>query len=243
MAKSNAPTFSSLSNGLLAAVPQREYERLAPHLEKVALVLKAVLIEASEAIPFVYFPLSGVISLLSSSERDDLGVEVGIVGREGMAGLPVFLGMPAAPIRGFVQVPGEALRMRAHDFRRHVGYDCPLHAQLLRYTHTFLAQVSQSVACNSQHPIGKRLCRWLLLMHGYAGQDRFPVTHQFLAALLGVRRATVSVAARKLREARLIAYGGGQMMVLDRKGLETAACGCHKVIQEELDRLSVERAG
>jgi CRP-like cAMP-binding protein len=225
-----------VSNRLLAALPRREYGRLLPHLESVPLPSRAVLHQPDEPIRHVYFPTGGVVSLLTSLEGGR-GVEVGVVGREGMAGLAVFLGVEGTPARAVVQVPGEALRMRAEDFRAHVGRDTRLHDLLLRYTHAFLAQVAQSVACNARHPVARRLCRWLLLVHSRAGTDRFPLTHEFLAAMLGVRRASVTEAAGWLQEAGLIRCGRGQLTVLDRNGLESNSCGCHRVVEAELDRV------
>lgn len=223
-----SPVRTPSANSLLASLPKREYERLRPHLEPAPLVLRAVLHEASEPVSHVWFPKSGVLSFIASAGPESTGIEVGLVGREGMAGLSVFLGAPAALTRCVVQVPGEALRLGAAQFRAAVAPGCALNALLLRYTHAFLAQVSQSVACNALHPVEKRLCRWLLMMHGRAGAECFPLTHEFLAAMLGVRRATVTVAARKLLQAGLIRYARGEVTVLDRPGLEQTACPCHR---------------
>jgi CRP-like cAMP-binding protein len=225
------------TNCLLAALPLRERNRLVPYLEPMPLTFKAVLYQAGQPITHVYFPVGGVLSLISTADGRSDGVEVGLVGREGMAGLAVFLRAETAPFRCVVQVPGDCFRMRAEDFRRRVGHDSTLHGILLQYTHAFLTQLSQSVACNSLHPIEQRLCRWLLAVHDRVEVNRFPLTHEFLAAMLGVRRASVTEAASGLRQAGLIRYGGGQLTVLQRPGLEETACGCHRVIQREFDRL------
>jgi CRP-like cAMP-binding protein len=127
--------------------------------------------------------------------------------------------------------------MPAEAFRDRVGHHSPLHALLLRYTHAFLAQVSQSVACNCRHTVEQRCCRWLLMMHSRLGTDHFPLTHEFLAAMLGVRRASVTEVARALRRARLIRYTRGHMTVLNHRGLESAACECFAAVQAEYDRL------
>jgi CRP-like cAMP-binding protein len=125
--------------------------------------------------------------------------------------------------------------MAGDDFRRRVDRDSALHGLVLRYTHSFLAQVSLSLACNSLHPVVCRLGRWLLLVHNRAGADQFPLTHEFLAAMLGVRRATVTEAAGALQRDGLIRYGRGMVTVLDRPGLESAACGCYRAIRAHLD--------
>jgi CRP-like cAMP-binding protein len=230
--------FVPPGNQLFAAFPH-EYERLLPYLEPTSLVFKAAVYEPGQAINHVYFPITGVLSLICPLEGKELGVEVGVVGREGMAGLAVFLGMESMPLHCIVQVPGDALRMRADDFRAQIGRECPLHGLLLRYTHAFLSQVSLALACNSLYPVEKRFCRWLLMMHARVGSDQFPLTHEFLAAMLGVRRASVTEVARRLRRAGLIRYDRGQITVLDRNGLEASACDCHRRAQAEMDRLHV----
>lgn len=235
MPRSDAPAAPPV-NRLLAALPPREYERLFPHLRSVVLAFRAVLQEPNQPIPFVYFPCSGVISLLIPPEGKGDGIEVGMVGREGVAGLPVFLGADATNVRWVVQAPGEALRMQFEDFRASAARR-PLLDLLLLYTNALLAQKSQSVACNALHPVEERLCRWVLTMHSRVESDNFPLTHAFLAAMLGVRRASVTEAARTLQEAGLIRYGRGRLEVLDRPGLERAACRCHRAAEAELDRL------
>jgi CRP-like cAMP-binding protein len=230
MPRSDAPGRVPPPNRLLAALPPREYDRLRPHLEPAPLTTRAILYEPGQPVRHVYFPGSGVLSLLGVLPDGD-SIEVGVVGREGMAGLSVFLGVESGPTRCLVQVPGEALRMAADAFRSRVGRGSRLHGLLLRYTHGLLAQVAQSAACNALHPVEQRMCRWLLMVHSRAGSDRFPLTHDFLAAMLGVRRASVTEAARELRQAGLIRYGQGQLTVLDRPGLEVAACACYRTDQ------------
>jgi CRP-like cAMP-binding protein len=236
MPRSDAPGRATPpANRLLAALPPKERTRL--RLEQVPLALRDVLFEAGQPVTHVYFPSSGVVSLLSPPEGVGEGVEVGLVGREGMVGLAVFLGADSSPFRCIVQVPGDALRLPADEFRSRVGRDSPLHGLLLRYTNAFLSQVSLSVSCNSLHSLEKRLCRWLLMTHVRAETDEFMLTHELLAAMLGVRRASVTEAARGLRQAGLIRYVRGQITVLDRPGLEAAACPCHRIAQREFDRL------
>jgi CRP-like cAMP-binding protein len=221
---------------LLAALPRRDLDRLLPHLEWVTLHFRAVLHESHQPLRYAYFPAGAVLSLLSPGDDND-GVEVGLVGPEGMAGLALFFEASSAPFRCVVQVPGEAYRLPAAAFRRRVRRDGALHGLLLRYAHAFLAQASQCAACNALHALEQRLCRWLLAVHGRVRVDRFPLTHEFLAAMLGVRRATVTEAARALRERGLIRYGRGHLTVLDRQGLADGACGCHAVVQREFANL------
>ena len=223
-------------NRLLAALPPYEYDSLRPHLEPVTLLFRTVLHEPAQTIPFVYFPESGVISVLIPPEGRGEGVEVGMVGREGMVGLPVLLGADTTPARWVVQAPGAALRVPAEMFRAEFGQGT-LHELLLLYTNAFLAQVSQSVACNALHAIEERLCSWLLMMRNRVESDHFRLTHAFLAAMLGVRRASVTQAATGLQRDGLIRYSRGRLEVLDLDGLESAACGCHRITQAELDRL------
>ena len=237
MSTSEASFSAPRGNRLLGALPPREYRRLRPHLDCVPLSLKAVLHEPGQRVKYLYFPISGMLSLLRVHEGRGGRIEVGVVGREGMVGLPVFLGTTVTSTQSMVQVPGEALRLRASTFRRLVSRESKLHEMLLRYTHVFLTQVIQWVACNSLHSVEKRLCRWLLAVHDRATGDHFPLTHEFLAAMLGVRRASVTDAARRLRQAGLIHYGGGQLTVLDRRGLERAVCGCYHTVRSELVRL------
>ena len=237
MPRSDAPGRTPPVNRLLAALPPREYERLLPHLRLVPLPFRAVLQEANKPIPFVYFPVGGVISQLMPLEGAGEGVEVGLVGRQGVVGLRVFLGARSTLARWVVQAPGEAWRMRAADFRACAARR-PLRDLLLSYTGIMLSQTSQFVVCNALHPVEERLGRWVLMMHTRTESDHFPLTHAFLAAMLGVRRASVTEAARVLQEAGLIRYVRGRLDVLDRRGLESAACGCHRAAQEELDRLT-----
>jgi CRP-like cAMP-binding protein len=239
MPRLDAPRSVPPTNRLLGALPAREYRRLSSHLETVPLTPKAVLHESDRPIDYVYFPISGIVSMLSRSDGQTGSIEVGVVGREGMAGLPAFLGTGMSALRSIVQMSGQALRLKAKKISSAAVRGSTLHVLLLRYTHVFLTQVAQGVACNSLHPVEKRLCRWLLAVQDRSGVDCFPFTHEFLAAMLGVRRASVTEAARRLRRAGLIRYGGGQLTVEDRPGLEAAACGCYRMVQAEMERVLV----
>lgn len=227
---------SPIRNLLLAALPPRELRRLSPVLETVSLELKTILHVPGEPISHLYFPTGCVASLVMQME-DGGHIEVGLVGREGVIGLPVFLGVETSPVLSLVQVPGEMVRIPSSDFRACIGRTPVLQQLLLRYTHALLTQLSHAAACSSRHPLSKRLCRWLLLLQNRAEADRFPMTHELMSVLLGVRRASVTEAARELQQAGLIHYRRGQLMVLDRPGLEAAACCCYRAMQNHLDYL------
>lgn len=237
MSSSAISSMSSPINLLLSALPKREYKRLLPHLEDVPLSFKDVLNEPGQPATYLYFPTHGMISLILPSSGRGGSLEVGVVGREGMVGLSIILGVAEMFTRCMVQVPGEALRIRADTFRAVVSRDSALHQLLLRYVHFFLTQLSQRVACNALHSVEKRLCYWLLTVRDRANTDHFPLTHQFLAAMMGVRRASVTEAARRFRKAGMIRYGGGQLTILNRHRLEKAACGCYRIVKTELSRL------
>jgi CRP-like cAMP-binding protein len=234
MAVSESPGVPP-ENRLLAALPKAEYERLRPRLESMSLAIKQVVYEADRPIPHVYFPRNCVISMVLNLEGS--AVEIGTVGHEGMAGLPVFLGTDSLPSMALCQVPGEAVRVKARAFREAVRDSGPLHDLMHRYAHYLLVQSSQSTACNRLHPAEERLCRWLLMTQDRVGADRFPLTQEFMAQMLGVRRPTVSLVASTLQKAGLIQYSRGKVAVVDRPGLESAACECYAVTRKELERL------
>jgi CRP-like cAMP-binding protein len=217
---------------LLATLPRQEYDRLRPHLEPVPLESRAVLHEAGRPVHFLYFPTAGAVAVVRSADATTRGIAVGLIGREGALGLGVVHGVGTSLTQWVVQLPGAALRMASEDFRALVRHDSPLHGLLLRYTHGFVGQVFQTAACNALHPVGRRLAGLLVQMHNHAGADTFPLTHEFLAQMLGVRRASVTGAAGKLQEAGVVRYSKGSLTVVDRGGLERAACGCHRIIQE-----------
>lgn len=224
------------TNRLLAALPQEDYARLAPHLEVVDLAFKELIYRPDEPIRFVYFPLDGVVSLLATM-ADGAAVEVASVGREGMVGLPAFLGARSLAGQAFAQIPGRAARLGADALREATAASGPLRDLLQRYTQAMFDLVAQSAACNRLHPLDERLARWLLMTHDRLGADRFPLTQEFMGQMLGVRRASVSTAAAILQRAGLIRYARGRITVTDRAGLEAASCECYGVIRREFDRL------
>jgi len=227
---------NSVGNRLIAALPREEYKRLRPHLEAVSLSFKQHLYEPNEPIKYVYFPNSGVVSVISVME-DGGTVEVATVGNEGMVGIPVLLGTDRVLAETFVQVPGDGWRMKVDVFKRLITPGSPTHNLLLRYTQALMSQLSQSVACNRLHSVEERCCRWLLQTRDRVESDEFPITQEFLSQMLGVRRASVSEVAAILQKAGLICYHRGKMAILNRKGLEAGSCECYQVIKQEYTRL------
>src|SRR5216684_2771382 len=224
------------SNRLLTYLTQEDQELLLPFLEPVVLEYKRPLYNADERIEFVHFIESGVGSLVCTM-ADGRAAEVGTVGNEGLVGLPVLLGDDRAPSSMYVQVPGRGLRMRARIFREQLEQSEPMRAAMLRYTHVFFNHIALTAACAHFHSLEQRCCRWLLMTHDRMPSDTFLLTHEFLAMMLGVRRAGVSVAAGALQRAGLIRYHRGRITILDREGLEERACECYAVTKAEFDRL------
>jgi len=187
--------------------------------------------------PYVYFPNHGVLSMLTVM-RSGEAVEIATVGNEGVADLSVFFGLKVATSRLLVQVSGEVVRLERSSFLGALS-DCPkLQEGLGLYTVAMFTLVSQSAACNSRHSVGQRCARWILMTHDRVDSDDFPITQDFLASMLGVRRPTVTVAAGMLQKAGFIRYRRGRMTILDSDGLHGAACGCYRLIQGTFDRLS-----
>lgn len=229
-------SHKSVANKLIAALTTEEYERLIPKMESITLHFKQFLYLPNEPIEYVYFPNSGIISLLTVLGDGGL-VEVATVGNEGMIGTPILLEVDRIPAETVVQVPGDGLRMKVNVFRREVPPGSPFHKLLLRYTQTLMNQIMQTGGCNRLHKVEERCCRWLLLTHDRVDSDEFPITQEFLSQMLGVRRASVSEVAATLQKAGLIRYHRGKMTILDRQGLEAGSCECYQVFKEEYKRL------
>jgi CRP-like cAMP-binding protein len=228
--KSRAPS----ANRLLAALPKKEYQRLLPELEQVAMPFAEVLYEPGARIRHVYFPNDSIVSLLAEvADRSTL--EVGLVGNEGMAGISVFMGVNASPHRAITQGAGTAMRMKASALRKEAGRAGPLHGLLHRYAHTLLTQVSRGAVCNRFHLVDARLARWLLMSGDRLGTDEFRLTQDFISNMLGVRREGVSKAASLLQKDELINYSRGRIKILDRAGLEAVSCECYSIIKGESD--------
>ena len=213
-------------NHLIEQLPRREREQLLAVAEPVQLVLPEVVCEGGTPARHVYFPVDGFISLLTSVDHHP-SLEVGMVGREGMLGAGLALGVMDMPLRAIVQGSGSAWRIATLPFRRELERSPTLRRILERYLYVLMAQLAASAACLRFHRIEPRLARWLLMTQDRAHADRFHVTHDFLAYMLGVRRVGVTLAAGALQQRGQIAYHRGELVVLDRTGLEASACSCY----------------
>jgi CRP-like cAMP-binding protein len=231
----------TIANRLLAALPRRDYQGLLAGLGLVTLAYGEVLFEPGEPIRHVYFPNDSLVSLLTTVEGHQ-ALEVGLVGREGMVGISLALGMDVSSVRALVQGTGTAMRMNAARFRREFRKSLPLQGGLYRFIHAKLAQARQTAACNRFHRVEARLTRWLLMTHDRVESDQFLLTQEFLADMLGVRRVAVTKAAGTLQQRKLISYSRGKIRILDRKGLEAASCGCYEVVKDLWDRPQTVRA-
>jgi CRP-like cAMP-binding protein len=221
-------------NLLLASLPARELARLMPMLEPVELKLRQSIYEPGTPYRYAYFPEQGLISLVAM--MDGHSIEVGTIGVEGMTGLPV-LSDGTSPYRHFVQIEGRALRMAAVRLREESQFDTPLRRLLLRYQTAFATQLMQSVACNGLHNVQERCARWLLRCVDQGPSGDVFITHEFLAQMLGVRRASISDVLRPLQLSGVIRSRRGVVSVIDRPGLEGQACACNRLIKLEYDRL------
>ena len=225
-----------VANRLLAALPKKEYQRLLPELEHVPLEFGDILYEPGDTISHVYFPNNGIISLLSKVESQKV-LEVGIVGNEGVAGLPVVLGVSVSLNRGLVQSAGTAMRLKATTLQKEFRRDGALQRLMHRYLHSLLTQISQSAVCNRFHTVDTRLARWLLMTHDRVGSDEFRLTQEFLSNMLGVRREAVSKADSALQKRGFVNYTRGHITILNRPGLEATACQCYRIIKDESDHV------
>ncbi|HEY8599134.1 MAG TPA: Crp/Fnr family transcriptional regulator [Thermomicrobiales bacterium] len=232
----SAVTARLTENRLLAFLPAEERGRLAARAEIVHLEPLEVIGQPEEPITHAYFPLTGLLSIVALDEAGAV-VEVGTVGNEGMMGLPTFLGMPLSPFQSMGEVPGEHARVPMADLLAVAVHGSTLHALLMRYAQAFSVLGGQSAACNRLHPLEERCARWLLLVHDRARADTFLLTHEVLGQMLGVRRASVTVALGILQTAGFIAYRRGEVTIRDREGLEAASCECYAIIQRQFTRL------
>ncbi len=219
-------------NRLLAALPAKEYERLLPKLEEISLTYAETIYESGDIIRHVYFPDSGMVALLTRVAEGDI-LEVAVAGNEGIIGLPVFLGVETSSHQVIVKGDGTALRIKTEDFLKECGRGGALPKLLQRYTHALLMQVSQTVACTRFHLIKERLVCLLLMMHDRMKADKFKITQEFLSKMLGARREAVNKSATNLQQNKLISYSRGEISILNRAGLEAAACGCYFIVREE----------
>jgi CRP-like cAMP-binding protein len=217
----------SRENRLLALLPPPAYERVMAIAETVELRRRAVVVEPLEPIKYAYFPLSGCLSVVTVM-RNGNRVEVGTVGPDGMCGVSLLHGVDRVPTECIVQVPGTARRIATSALQAALGVHPGLRRVLLRYADAWVNQVSQGIACNALHPVENRLARWLLASHDSVAGDVLPLTQEFIAIMLGVRRATVTIAATALQNARLIDYLHGKITVINRAGLEQVSCECYR---------------
>jgi CRP-like cAMP-binding protein len=224
------------ANRLLAHLPGDELELLRPQMEPVQLAHGDSIIEPHVPIKYIYFPLNCLLSMVTTME-DGSAVESGSIGREGMAGAPVMLDATETTMPTFVQIPGAAVRVKASAVKEVYERGGALKKIINRYIHTVIIVGSQSVACNRLHHIEARLARWLLMSSDGVGSEEVNLTHEYLAVMLGVRRAGVSEAAAKLQEKNLIRYNRGNVLIMDRESLEAAACECYHVVRAEYERL------
>lgn len=229
---------SRLGNGnrLLAGLSDFESEHLLRHMTEVSLVQGQTLWNKGNPIDAAYFPETCMISI-SALINDHDRVDVAAIGNEGVVGLPMLFSPDRSSCSAVVQVPGRAARIDAWALREEAAHEGPLQQLLQRYAQAFMTQISQTSACAHSHRAQQRLARWLLTAQDCAGRSEFPLTHDFLAQALGVRRATVTEVAGAFQAAGLIRYRRGAIVILDRAGLRHASCSCYRVVQDEFDRL------
>ncbi len=224
------------ANRLLAALSKDDFDLLAPHLEAGVLAQADPIFASGRAASHVWFPHEGVISIVTAG-ADGKSVEVATVGREGMTGVAIVLGSESMTNEAMVQVSGHGSSIGAAAFRHALDASSSMRRMMQRYVLAVITQISQNAACNQLHDIKKRCARWLLTTHDRVSGDSFELTQEYLAMMLGVARPSVSTAASALQDAGLIRYTRGLVTVVDRKGLEDAACECYRIIEDEFGRL------
>jgi CRP-like cAMP-binding protein len=231
------PIAPEAENLLLARLPPSENQRISSHMQPVSLDFKQVIQKFREPIAFVYFPVRGAASAITVMD-DGSAIEIATIGNEGVIGQSILDGTDdASPTDIIIQVAGDALRMDASILKQEAGHDGPFRQLLLRYNKAYLMQVSQSVACNGLHSIQQRCCRWILITLDRMESNVVPLTHEFLAIMLGVRRSSVTEVLRPFHEQGLVNNSRGTITVLDREGLERISCECYRRVKEEFERL------
>jgi len=217
-------------NTLLETLPRAEYRRLRAGLEPVTLTFGEILYQPGQSIRHVYFPCDSLVSLLTVVDGHK-AMEIGMVGREGMLGIPVALGINDSPVRALVQGSGTALRMSAARFRVEYGRHRALYRAVNRSVHERIVLITQTAACNRFHPVDNRLARWLLMTRDRMGRNHFRLTQELLGNMLGVLRGAVTAAAGEMQRRKLIRYTRGEIDILDGKGLEAASCRCYRTVR------------
>jgi CRP-like cAMP-binding protein len=225
----------SVPNRLLAALPLKDYRKLLPVLEPVKLAFGETLYESHSRIRHVYFPNDSFVSMLTTVDGDR-AAEVGLIGSEGMVGIPTVLGVAVSPFRAVVQGEGTAMRMTTMEFRRKFSASAALKKEVFLFSHLLMIQIAQTAACNRFHVTTQRMARWMLMTRDRVNSHEFRITQEFLALMLGVRRVGVSVAMCALRERKIIAYRRGSIRILDQGGLAAAACECYKTVKDAYSR-------
>ena len=231
----------ALRNRFLASLPDKDLQQFLPRLQNISLSAKEILFNQGEPIRYVYFPVSAVVSLLNILEDGD-SVEIATIGNEGIVSARAFFDVDSGFATGITQGPGEAMRARIEDFREHAGKEA---FKVLghRYTEALLSQIVLSAGCNRFHSMGERYARWLLTMQDQAETAEFPLTQEFQADILGVRRQSVAAMARVFQKAGLIDYTRGKVKIIDRLGLESAACNCYFKMKREFERILMPATG
>jgi len=242
MTSSKAPENPSvgnpLSNTLLRRLPREVLATLLPDMRSVPLILGQTLFDVGDKVDYLYFPERGCMLSLLSGAEDGSTVEIGVTGTEGFAGISAILGSKASSHRVLVQLSGNATRIKTSIARRMFGENEEFRSPLLRYVHTIMAQVSLTALCNRMHTVEERLARWVLVTSDRVDDHgELPLTHEFLARMLGVNRSTLSLTASMFQQARYISYRRGKLKVVDREGLEGVACSCYATAKEYLDDL------
>jgi len=225
-----------ITNRLLDALPRKDREQLLANCEQIELIFADVLYRPDELISHVYFPTASFVSLMTPI-NGGAGLEVKLIGNEGMLGITLMLGVDVAPFHALIQGAGPALRMTAPSFLRELEQSPALQQKLKRYLYVSMSQFAQTVACTRFHVVEARLARWLLMSHDRAHSDYFHVTHEIMAHMLGVRRVGITKAANSLLKQKLISYRRGDITILDCVGLEAASCGCYRAEKEIYERI------
>jgi CRP-like cAMP-binding protein len=225
-----------IENYILRSLPAADYERISPHLQPVQLSHSEVLYEPDQTIQSVYFPNLGIVSLVAQDAKGQ-SVEVGIVGFEGLVGLSTALNVDKSSFHVVVQLPNSGFRMNVRAFQDEFKRGGALHDLVLRYTHSLLLHTSQLAVCNRLHSLSERLARWLLMSYDRCKCTDLPFTHEFLALMLGVRRAGVTEAAIILQAEGYIRYTRGQITILDKEGLEEHTCECYPLLRQDFNSL------
>jgi CRP-like cAMP-binding protein len=223
-------------NHLLAALPAADYKRLLPHLEPVNLPLGLVIFESGSKLRHLYFPATGIVSLLYAMENG-ASTEIAVIGNEGTVGIALFMGGESTPTRAVVQSAGHGYRLKAAALKTEFGLGGALQHLLLRYTQALIAQMTQTAVCNRHHSVDQQLCRWLLLSLDRLSSNELKMTQELIANMLGVRREGVTEAAGHLQQDGLIHYSRGHITVIDRPKLEKRVCECYAVVKNEVNRL------